>query len=115
MVFNKGKTYKITEERRNRTTMSQLQSAVLKKYFRLNMFPSTEVREELAKMLEMRPRTVQVWFQNQRQKFRNQKVYGDGLDILAEAALIVIEREAYQNSKKDKRKMGNNIDQIKFS
>lgn len=58
------------DEKRNRTNMNPARSELLKKYFRINMFPSTEVREELARILDIRPRSVQIWFQNQRQKFR---------------------------------------------
>ncbi|KAK1349508.1 homeobox domain-containing protein [Hamiltosporidium tvaerminnensis] len=104
---------KITEyKKRSRTVMSPGQAKVLKKYFEINTFPSTEVREELARTLGMKPRTVQIWFQNQRQKtkHRHEGLYNQlynhafynsslaqinhylpksctGLDILAEAAL----------------------------
>jgi hypothetical protein len=36
-------------------------------------FPSTEMRRRLAAALSMSPRTVQIWFQNQRQKEKNKK------------------------------------------
>ncbi|KAG0441058.1 Homeobox protein HD-3 [Dictyocoela muelleri] len=64
------KKQKNIEEKRNRTIMNPARSAILKKYFRINMFPSTEVREELARILDIKPRSVQIWFQNQRQKVR---------------------------------------------
>lgn len=50
--------------------MSQSQSRVLRKVLEQTAFPSTEIRENLAKILDMKPRTVQIWFQNQRQKSR---------------------------------------------
>lgn len=58
-------------KKRSRTMMTAEQSQTLMKYFEINQFPSTEVREELSRMLGMKPRTVQIWFQNQRQKAKN--------------------------------------------
>lgn len=57
-------------KKRCRTVMTPSQSRVLKKVLEQTSFPSTELRESLAKMLGMKPRTVQIWFQNQRQKSR---------------------------------------------
>ncbi|KNE56059.1 hypothetical protein AMAG_01902 [Allomyces macrogynus ATCC 38327] len=54
--------------RRNRTIMSAFQTCVLRRVLALTAFPSTQVREMLAAELGMPPRTVQIWFQNQRQK-----------------------------------------------
>ncbi|CED83841.1 Transcription factor, contains HOX domain [Phaffia rhodozyma] len=41
-------------------------------------FPTTHQRVELAERISMRPRTVQVWFQNQRQKTKRQSVLQAG-------------------------------------
>ena len=57
-------------KKRCRTVMTPGQSRVLKKVLEQTSFPSTELRENLAKVLGMKPRTVQIWFQNQRQKSR---------------------------------------------
>ncbi len=57
-------------KKRCRTIMTPYQSRVLRRVLDHTAFPSTEVREQLAKMLGMKPRTVQIWFQNQRQKWR---------------------------------------------
>lgn len=54
--------------KRNRTIMTGKQSSVLKNFFKKNPFPNTSMREELGRLLDMRPRTVQIWFQNMRQK-----------------------------------------------
>ena len=35
--------------------------------------PSNEVRQSLANQLQMTPKSVQVWFQNRRQKLRGQQ------------------------------------------
>jgi hypothetical protein len=57
-------------KKRCRTVMTPSQSRVLKKVLEQTSFPSTELRENLATVLGMKPRTVQIWFQNQRQKSR---------------------------------------------
>lgn len=54
--------------KRNRTIMTDRQSDFLKRFFTKNPFPNTSEREELGRVLNMRPRTVQIWFQNMRQK-----------------------------------------------
>lgn len=59
-------------KKRCRTIMTPYQSKVLHRVLEHTAFPSTEVREQLARMLGMKPRTVQIWFQNQRQKSRQQ-------------------------------------------
>ncbi|KRH93364.1 putative Homeodomain-like, Homeodomain-related, Homeobox protein [Pseudoloma neurophilia] len=73
-------------KKRNRTIMTDRQSYVLKKYFCKNPFPNTSTREELGRLLHMRPRTVQIWFQNMRQKnksnikeFYHEKTNNDGV------------------------------------
>lgn len=57
--------------KRTRTIMTPEQNNVLMKFFLIDPFPSTETRKNLAKSLGIRPRTVQIWFQNQRQKAKN--------------------------------------------
>ena len=54
--------------KRKRASPSQL--AVLNRVFNQTYFPSTELRNELGKQLDMNPRTVQIWFQNKRQALR---------------------------------------------
>ncbi|ELA46979.1 hypothetical protein VCUG_01510 [Vavraia culicis subsp. floridensis] len=98
---NLEKSYEV--KKRNRTVMTNSQAKVLKNYFNRNMFPSTEAREELAKILGMRPRTIQIWFQNQRQKTKSRhglerQYYDDnavdckGLHALAEIATGLLDR-----------------------
>ncbi|KAL7318448.1 hypothetical protein PS15m_001691 [Mucor circinelloides] len=57
--------------KRRRATVSQTQA--LQRVFEKTAFPSTGLRENLARHLGMPPRTVQIWFQNKRQAAR--KVY----------------------------------------
>lgn len=63
--------HKKTYKKRIRTVMTTLQSKTLRNAFKRNHFPSTDAREELARSLGMSARSVQIWFQNQRQQVRN--------------------------------------------
>ncbi|KAJ1964192.1 hypothetical protein IWQ62_003002 [Dispira parvispora] len=58
----------VLKAKRKRATAEQVQ--VLNRVFETTSFPSTEMRKELAKQLNMTPRTVQIWFQNKRQALR---------------------------------------------
>ena len=64
----KKTSVKKLKEKRKRATPEQL--AVLNKVFSQTSFPSTEMRLQLGKQLGMKPRTVQIWFQNRRQALR---------------------------------------------
>lgn len=55
--------------KRKRADTSQL--SILRRAFQTSPFPSTEFRRRLAKMLGMTCRSVQIWFQNQRQMVRH--------------------------------------------
>lgn len=57
--------------KRKRASASQLKA--LQSIFESTAFPSTVLRENLARQLGMTPRTVQIWFQNRRQAVK--KVY----------------------------------------
>lgn len=52
---------------------SQLQQNVLKRVYDITNFPSTETRNELALLLGIPQRSIQVWFQNRRQITRKSK------------------------------------------
>ncbi|TPX36547.1 hypothetical protein SmJEL517_g01239 [Synchytrium microbalum] len=43
---------------------------VLSKVFELTCYPETNIRELLAKKMDMKPRAVQIWFQNKRQHLK---------------------------------------------
>ncbi|KAJ1980732.1 hypothetical protein H4R34_002349 [Dimargaris verticillata] len=58
----------VLKAKRKRATAEQVQ--VLTHVFEQTYFPSTELRHQLAKQLNMTPRTVQIWFQNKRQALR---------------------------------------------
>lgn len=55
--------------KRKRANTQQLE--ILRSTFKQTPFPASEVRRQLARELGMTPRSVQIWFQNQRQLARN--------------------------------------------
>lgn len=55
-------------KRRSRTVMTPSQTRILLAVLEETYFPSNEQREQLSKILQIPQRTIQVWFQNQRQK-----------------------------------------------
>ncbi|KAJ7581299.1 hypothetical protein C8J56DRAFT_959672 [Mycena floridula] len=56
------------KKKRKRADANQLK--ILVETYNRTAFPSTEERLELAKVLDMTPRSVQIWFQNKRQSMR---------------------------------------------
>ena len=56
-----------------RSTVTSTQAAVLLQFFEREPFPETSAREQLAAQLGLQARTVQVWFQNRRQRQRRRK------------------------------------------
>lgn len=66
-ILPNGEVYK----KRVRTVMTPVQNDALRRYFHINPFPSSEARASISASLGMKPRTVQIWFQNQRQKMKH--------------------------------------------
>lgn len=64
--------------KRKRANSYQLK--VLKETFQQTPFPSSEARRKLAQELGMTPRSVQIWFQNQRQLMRGLGGYKSKVD-----------------------------------
>ncbi|KAJ7594007.1 Homeodomain-like protein [Mycena floridula] len=56
------------KKKRKRADANQLK--ILVETYNRTAFPSTDERLELAKLLDMTPRSVQIWFQNRRQSMR---------------------------------------------
>lgn len=57
-----------TEKRRSRVCLSPKQHQILTEQFGRCAFPDAKVRTRLSNILNMSPRSVQIWFQNRRQK-----------------------------------------------
>ncbi|ORD94799.1 HD7 [Enterospora canceri] len=53
---------------RPRVQKSEFQKGVLKAVFGVTKFPSKQTREDLALLLNQTARSIQIWFQNQRNK-----------------------------------------------
>lgn len=112
--------------KRKRTVLTAKQHKILSKFFQECTFPDSEQRKILGRSLNMTPRTVQIWFQNQRQKVRNQnedqrsmmgsgdgttedshdditkqKFQGKSLNMLANAACIEYYRKFGESGHKD--------------
>jgi len=61
-----------------RSTFTPEQLSVLESAFLVNPLPALAMRHSLAEQLGLTPRTVQVWFQNRRQKVKKQQVAAGG-------------------------------------
>lgn len=59
--------------RKNRIRMSNLQQSVLNFFFQVNQFPDSRQRDVLSKFLNIEAHSIQIWFQNQRQKWKMNK------------------------------------------
>ncbi|XP_041639569.1 homeobox expressed in ES cells 1 [Cheilinus undulatus] len=56
--------------RRPRTAFTNSQVKVLESVFQMNCYPGIELREQLARRLELDEDRIQIWFQNRRAKLR---------------------------------------------
>merc|ERR1711894_135682 len=57
--------------RRKRTIMTTEQHTFLKEAFIKDIFPSKTLREEMGQKLNLDPKTIQIWFQNHRQRAKS--------------------------------------------
>ncbi|KFP23844.1 Homeobox protein ANF-1, partial [Colius striatus] len=56
--------------RRPRTAFTRNQIEVLENVFKMNSYPGIDIREELARKLELDEDRIQIWFQNRRAKLK---------------------------------------------
>jgi hypothetical protein len=70
-ISDAGSINSSTPKRRQKTILKPYQVRVLTSVMEQTAFPSTTLRNELAKSLNIDERAVRIWFQNQRQRTRN--------------------------------------------
>uniref|UniRef100_A0A8D1CA07 Homeobox expressed in ES cells 1 n=1 Tax=Sus scrofa TaxID=9823 RepID=A0A8D1CA07_PIG len=56
--------------RRPRTAFTQNQIEMLENVFRVNCYPGIDIREDLARKLNLEEDRIQIWFQNRRAKLK---------------------------------------------
>ncbi|RVD92034.1 zinc finger domain-containing protein [Tubulinosema ratisbonensis] len=90
-------------KKRTRTIMTPTQNELLMRFFMIDPFPPTEIREDLARNLRIKPRTVQIWFQNQRQKAKQRGEDMSGIEPWSQQQFIdySIPNTQYKKSRLD--------------
>ena len=85
--------------KKRRVLFTQGQVYELEKAFRRQRYLSAPEREELARVLDMTPTQIKIWFQNHRYKYKKQQRSLENYHAMVQqrALMSPIHREAYLN------------------
>ena len=86
--------------KKRRVLFTQTQVYELEKAFRRQRYLSAPEREELARVLDMTPTQIKIWFQNHRYKYKKQQRNLENYNLMAQQRAFVsapAQREAYLN------------------
>ena len=83
--------------KKRRVLFTQSQVYELEKAFRRQRYLSAPEREDLARVLDMTPTQIKIWFQNHRYKYKKQQRNLENYNLMAQQRAFVspLQREAY--------------------
>ncbi|KAF9761938.1 Homeobox protein HD-7 [Nosema granulosis] len=77
---------------------TEFQKTALKKIFNLTKYPTKQTREDMALLLALSPKTIQIWFQNERKLRRKEERNEDeSWRILVNISVITLYNIIYEN------------------
>ena len=74
--------------KKNRTEFTSADVRILEAHFKLSDFARGNKRDELAALLNVKPRSITIWFQNKRAKLRNEKAQLAKLMLAAKTGVV---------------------------
>ncbi|NXR09108.1 ANF1 protein, partial [Semnornis frantzii] len=71
--------------RRPRTAFTRNQIEVLEDVFKVNSYPGIDIREELARKLDLDEDRIQIWFQNRRAKLKRKRSHRESQFLIVKS------------------------------